>query len=68
MITHPPASKVPHIDASECQTCKRCEARKVCRTKAILALDPGEAPFIDGSRCHGCMVCVPACPFEAVVA
>jgi MinD superfamily P-loop ATPase len=68
MINHPPASKVPHIDEVECRTCKKCAARKVCRTKAILVLDPGEAPFIDGSRCHGCMICVPACPFEAVVA
>ncbi|MEA3377640.1 MAG: 4Fe-4S binding protein [Anaerolineae bacterium] len=22
---------------------------------------------MDGNRCHGCMVCVPACPFGAVV-
>lgn len=67
MVTHPSASKLPRIDESECRVCKRCVARKACRTKAILALDPGEAPFIDGNRCRGCMVCVPACPFEAIV-
>jgi len=33
----------------------------------MMVLDPGEAPFVDGSRCQGCRVCVPACPFEAVV-
>jgi Fe-S-cluster-containing hydrogenase component 2 len=33
----------------------------------MMILDPAEAPFIDGNRCHGCRVCVPACPFEVVV-
>lgn len=67
MISHPAAAKVPRIDESQCRTCKRCVARKACRTKAILTLDPDETPFIDSSRCHGCMICVPACPFEAIV-
>jgi MinD superfamily P-loop ATPase len=43
-------------------------ARKVCRVRAIVAIDPGESPFIDGNLCYGCLVCVPACPHEAIVA
>ena len=43
-------------------------ARKVCRVKAIVAIDPGQPPFIDGNNCYGCLVCMPACPYGAVVA
>lgn len=67
MPAHPSPTKIPRIDDGKCHTCRPCEARKVCKVKAIIALDRGEPPFIDGSRCHGCMICVPACPFEAVV-
>jgi len=42
-------------------------ARKVCRSKALVALDPGEPPFVDGNRCYGCLACVPACPYDAIV-
>jgi len=42
-------------------------ARKACRVKAILVIDPGEPPFIDGNLCYGCLACLPACPFEAIV-
>lgn len=58
---------IPRVDEGQCRGCKTCAARAVCRTKAMMVLDPGEAPFVDGSRCQGCRVCVPACPFEAVV-
>jgi Fe-S-cluster-containing hydrogenase component 2 len=40
----------------------------VCRVKAIVAIDPGEPPFVDGNRCYGCLVCLPACPYEAILA
>ena len=68
MITLSSGARVPHIEESKCRVCKRCVAREACRTKAILTLDPEETPFIDGSRCHGCMVCIPVCPFKAVIA
>ncbi|MBS3783519.1 MAG: 4Fe-4S binding protein [Anaerolineae bacterium] len=61
------SSKTPRVDESRCRVCQKCAARAACRTKAIIALDPGEAPFVDGGRCHGCRVCMPACPFEALV-
>jgi MinD superfamily P-loop ATPase len=68
MIQHPQPPKVPQINDELCQACSKCAARKACKTKAILALDPGEPPFVDANLCYGCLVCVPACPFEAVAA
>ncbi len=55
------------IDETRCRVCGQCLARSVCRGSAIRVIDPGEAPFIDMSRCWGCLVCMQACPFEAVV-
>jgi MinD superfamily P-loop ATPase len=68
MLDRPTPPKVPRVDATKCQACRKCPARKVCRVKAIVAIDPGEAPFVDGSLCYGCLVCLPACPFGALVA
>lgn len=55
------------IDEAVCRHCRRCLAAEVCRGSAFLTLDPGESPFIDMSRCWGCLKCVVTCPFEAVV-
>ena len=68
MPDHPPPPKLPQVDEGRCQACRDCAARAVCRVKAIVAIDPGEPPFIDGNLCYGCLVCVPACPFGAVAA
>jgi MinD superfamily P-loop ATPase len=51
-----------------CQVCGKCLARDVCRSKAILRIDPDEPPFIDPNRCYGCRVCIAACPHGAIVA
>lgn len=67
MLDHPSPTKIPRVNDDKCRVCAKCPAREECKVKAIVALDPGEAPFIDGSRCHGCMVCIPACPFDAIV-
>jgi Fe-S-cluster-containing hydrogenase component 2 len=56
------------IDQELCQTCKECLARKVCKVKAIVQLDPGESPFVDLSYCFDCRLCIPACPLGAVSA
>ncbi len=61
------ASAIPHIVDELCLACRKCQARDVCRSKAILQIDPGEPPFIDPSRCYGCRACVPACPNGAIV-
>ena len=68
MIDHPRPLEIPRVDEERCQAGRKCGARDACRVKAILAIDPVESPFIDGSLCYGCLACVPACPFEAVQA
>ena len=60
-------SSIPQIVDELCLACRKCLARDVCRTKAILQIDRGEPPFIDSSRCYGCRACIPACPAEAIV-
>ena len=61
------AAAIPHVVDDLCQSCRKCMAREVCRSKALLQLDPGEPPFIDPSRCYGCRTCIPACPHGAIV-
>jgi MinD superfamily P-loop ATPase len=61
------ATAVPFVVDELCQACCKCAARTVCRTKAILQIDPGEPPFIDANRCYGCHACVPACPNQAII-
>lgn len=65
-IQHPNAARVPRVDDEKCRACRKCPARKVCRVKALVVLDPGESPFVDANLCYGCLVCIPACPFEAI--
>jgi Fe-S-cluster-containing hydrogenase component 2 len=55
-----------HIDPALCHTCERCQARSVCRTRAILQLEPADLPIVEVDRCRGCLVCLPACPYGAV--
>jgi MinD superfamily P-loop ATPase len=66
-FTKAQATAIPHVDDDKCEACRRCLARAVCKSKAILQLDPGESPFIDSSRCYACYVCIPACPNGAIV-
>ena len=55
------------IDVNRCRACRKCLAKGVCRGQAIRVIDPGEAPFLDMSRCWGCALCIPECPFGAIV-
>lgn len=55
------------IDGERCRACRRCLGARVCPSKAIRTIDPGEPPFIDLSLCRGCMLCLSACPVEAIV-
>ncbi len=57
---------VPYVEVGSCHNCSRCAARAVCRSNALIRLDPGEPPFVDANRCYGCNLCVTACPFEAI--
>jgi MinD superfamily P-loop ATPase len=58
---------VPRVVDDLCVACRKCQARSVCPSKAILQIDPGEPPFIDPNRCYGCRACVPMCPNGAIV-
>jgi len=61
------AGAVPRVVEELCNACRKCLARSVCRTKAILQIDPGEPPLIDGNLCYGCLACIPVCPQGAIV-
>lgn len=55
------------VDDALCHTCRRCLGAEVCRGNAFWLLDPEDGPFIDMSRCWGCLKCMVTCPFEAIV-
>jgi MinD superfamily P-loop ATPase len=55
------------IDEARCQVCDVCLAKSECRGNAIRVIDRGEAPFLDMSRCWGCMVCMVVCAHNAIV-
>jgi Fe-S-cluster-containing hydrogenase component 2 len=55
-----------HIDAELCRSCRKCLAARVCSVRAIVAIDPGEPPYVDVQRCYDCRKCLPACPFNAI--
>jgi len=55
------------VEDDLCQACKNCLAGEICRGNAFRRFDREETPFIDMSRCWGCMECIPECPFDAVV-
>ncbi|MBC8505722.1 MAG: 4Fe-4S binding protein [Anaerolineales bacterium] len=55
------------VDDSLCQICLRCAPKKMCRGNAFIRFDREDTPFIDMSRCWGCMECIPECPFDAIV-
>ena len=54
------------VDLHVCQTCTTCQARTACKTRAIVQYERGDLPAIDATRCRGCLVCIPACPFGAL--
>lgn len=60
--------RVPHVEVAICRACASCPARRACRTRALVQIDPGDVPVVDPERCHGCHRCIPACPFGAVTA
>ena len=55
------------VDDDLCQVCLRCAPKKMCRGSAFIRFEREDAPFIDMSRCWGCMECIPECPFDAIV-
>ncbi len=57
----------PVIDWQSCQVCNPCQAKLVCRTRAIVQIDPDEPPYIELGRCSGCGACVLACCCQAII-
>jgi len=60
-------NRVPVIEDARCRPCRQCLARRVCKNKAIVQLDPCEPPAIDAARCYGCLVCIDGCPSQAIL-
>ena len=55
------------VDDHLCHACRVCLAKNVCRGNAFIRFEHDEAPFLDMSRCWGCLDCMPVCPFDAVI-
>ncbi len=58
--------QLAEVSVDACSGHDKCPARKVCPTKAIFQMDPGEAAVVDGTLCRGCGDCVLACPERAI--
>jgi len=54
------------VNEAACQACAPCVARRVCKIKALMQIDPGEPAMIDVTRCRGCGDCMRACPHAAI--
>ena len=56
----------PEINWDICESCTPCEARLVCKTRAIINIDQDEPPYIEFSRCTRCGDCVLSCLYHAI--
>ncbi|TKJ31781.1 MAG: hypothetical protein CEE40_00180 [Chloroflexi bacterium B3_Chlor] len=56
------------IDEELYQVCDKCVARKLCRGRPLVQVDPGEVKLKDPSRGFDCRRCIRACPFGAISA
>lgn len=54
------------VNDALCLHCKRCLASANCRGNAFIRFDPDDSPFIDMSRCWGCLTCLALCPVGAI--
>jgi len=54
------------VDLDNCRGCEPCTARPVCKTRALMQMDPGEPAWVEADRCSGCGDCLTACPHGAI--
>lgn len=58
------------VDSNMCTQSNKCNnkclANKVCTTKAIFQLDPGETAVVELAYCNGCGLCMNECPVKAI--
>jgi MinD superfamily P-loop ATPase len=57
---------IPVLDWDVCESCTPCQAKSVCKTRAIVQIDVGEPPYIELSRCSNCAACILACCCGAI--
>lgn len=55
------------IDDQLCKACRKCLAAKACKVRAIVRIDADESPYLELQRCYDCRLCIPVCPFGAIV-
>ena len=56
----------PCLEVALCQSCDKCLAGAVCKSRAILQLDTGWLRLVDAGRSLGCTHCIPVCPLGAI--
>lgn len=57
----------PEIDWDICQVCDPCQAQLVCKTRALVKIEPDEPPYLEMSRCTRCSLCILACTCQAIL-
>lgn len=57
----------PEVIWEICQGCNPCLARRVCKTHAVIKMDPDAPALIDLERCYRCGQCVLSCSFGAII-
>lgn len=55
------------IDPKLCQRCTVCLALRRCKGNVIRISAPGEPPTLEAQYCWGCMICIRACPRNAII-
>jgi Pyruvate/2-oxoacid:ferredoxin oxidoreductase delta subunit len=54
------------IDPTKCIQCSKCHVAKECPIKAVFRISDDEPAVVDMALCHGCGICIAACPSKAV--
>ena len=58
---------VPRVQDELCLRCATCAAQKACRVRALVRIEADDTPFLDSTRCTGCLRCLLVCPARAIL-